>query len=160
MSKKTWKALKRGRGLKREPERSLKLLLPWVRFSILGKLELWILTAFWGGRGRNQHLVAPKLRSLRGGSLHLAGPTESDNSELGWNRSKFVSVSPPRDSESFPCLTEQEGGRDFPGGPVAETPRFPYSEHRLHPWLESWDPECHMVQPKNKKGEKIVKSIT
>lgn len=114
MSKKTWKALEIGRCLKREPERTLKLLLPWVRFSILGKLELWILTAFWGGRGRNQHLVAPKLRSLRGGSLHLAGPTESDNSELGWNRSKIVSVSPPRDSESFPCLAEQEGGRDFP----------------------------------------------
>ena len=63
--------MKTGQGLKKVRTReNLEIAFALGAFSILGKLELLILTAFWGRRDRNQSLVAPKLRSLRRVSLH------------------------------------------------------------------------------------------
>ena len=53
-----------------ENQRDPEIAFALGAFSIPDKLELWVLTAFWGKRGRNQSLGAPKLESLTGGSLY------------------------------------------------------------------------------------------
>ena len=93
----------------REPERTLKLLLPWVHFLFWANLNF----GFWqpsGVEGAEIKAWWPQVEeSKRRVSLHWAGPAESDNSGLGWNRSKLtLSFSTQGLWEIFPCLTERE----------------------------------------------------
>ena len=50
--------------------------------------------------------------------------------------------------------------RDFPDGPVVETPPFHCRRHRLDPWLGREDPASRsVVWPKIKKKEKNLPEV-